>query len=84
MTLKERIHAEITAAMDEIEGNDKVGALVVTGAPPAFAASRRETQPEGGVSTSRPPSSMRSGRSTSRSRISYAGEVAGRIVKQPG
>ncbi|MFM8836653.1 MAG: enoyl-CoA hydratase [Actinomycetota bacterium] len=30
--------ADITAAMDEIEGDQKVGALVVTGAPPAFCA----------------------------------------------
>jgi len=29
---------EITAAMDEIEGNEKIGALVVTGAAPAFCA----------------------------------------------
>ena len=35
-TLTAPMVAEITAAMDEIEGNDKIGALVVTGAAPAF------------------------------------------------
>jgi len=29
---------EITAAMDDIEGDESVGAIVVTGAPPAFCA----------------------------------------------
>jgi enoyl-CoA hydratase len=37
-TLTGPMVAEITAAMDEIEGNDKIGALVVTGAAPAFCA----------------------------------------------
>ena len=37
-TLTAPMVAEITAAMDEIEGNDKIGALVVTGAAPAFCA----------------------------------------------
>ena len=37
-TLTAPMVAEITAAMDEIEGKDKVGALVVTGAAPAFCA----------------------------------------------
>ncbi len=29
---------QITAAMDDIEGNESIGAIVVTGAPPAFCA----------------------------------------------
>ena len=37
-TLTAPMVAEITAAMDEIEGNEKIGALVVTGASPAFCA----------------------------------------------
>ena len=37
-TLTAPMVAEITAAMDEIEGNEKIGALVVTGAAPAFCA----------------------------------------------
>ena len=37
-TLTGPMVAEITAAMDEIEGNEKIGALVVTGAAPAFCA----------------------------------------------
>ena len=37
-TLTGPMVAEITSAMDEIEGNDKIGALVVTGAAPAFCA----------------------------------------------
>jgi enoyl-CoA hydratase len=37
-TLTGPMVSEITAAMDEIEGNEKIGALVVTGAAPAFCA----------------------------------------------
>ncbi|MEY3588901.1 MAG: hypothetical protein RJA47_1497 [Actinomycetota bacterium] len=37
-TLTAPMVSEITAAMDEIEGNEKIGALVVTGAAPAFCA----------------------------------------------
>ena len=37
-TLTAPMVAEIIAAMDEIEADDGVGALVVTGAPPAFCA----------------------------------------------
>ena len=37
-TLTAPMVAEITAAMDEIEGNERIGALVVTGAAPAFCA----------------------------------------------
>ena len=37
-TLTAPMVAEITAAMDEIEADTSVGALVVTGAPPAFCA----------------------------------------------
>lgn len=37
-TLTAPMVAEITAAMDEIEANPEVGALVVTGAAPAFCA----------------------------------------------
>ena len=37
-TLTGPMVAEITAAMDEIEGNEKIGAVVVTGAAPAFCA----------------------------------------------
>jgi enoyl-CoA hydratase len=37
-TLTAAMVAEIVAAMDDIEGDDGVGALVVTGAPPAFCA----------------------------------------------
>ena len=37
-TLTAPMVAEITAAMDDIEGNEKIGALVVTGAAPAFCA----------------------------------------------
>ena len=37
-TLTAPMVAEITSAMDEIEGNEKIGALVVTGAAPAFCA----------------------------------------------
>lgn len=37
-TLTAPMVADIIAAMDEIEGNDGVGALVVTGAAPAFCA----------------------------------------------
>lgn len=32
------MNAEITSAMDEIEGDESVGAVVVTGEPPAFCA----------------------------------------------
>jgi len=37
-TLTAPMVAEIVAAMDDIEANDAVGAVVVTGAPPAFCA----------------------------------------------
>jgi enoyl-CoA hydratase len=37
-TLTQPMVEEITAAMDEIEGNEGIGALVVTGAAPAFCA----------------------------------------------
>jgi enoyl-CoA hydratase len=37
-TLTAAMVAEITAAMDEIEGDEAIGALIVTGAPPAFCA----------------------------------------------
>ena len=37
-TLTAPMVADITAAMDEIEGNPEIGALVVTGAAPAFCA----------------------------------------------
>ena len=37
-TLTAPMVEEIIAAMDEIEGDDGVGAIVVTGAPPAFCA----------------------------------------------
>ncbi|MGA1006350.1 MAG: enoyl-CoA hydratase-related protein [Ilumatobacteraceae bacterium] len=37
-TLTAPMVAEITAAMDRIEGDSAVGAIVVTGAPPAFCA----------------------------------------------
>jgi len=37
-TLTASMVEEITAAMDEIEGDESIGALVVTGAPPAFCA----------------------------------------------
>ncbi|HEY4332938.1 MAG TPA: enoyl-CoA hydratase [Ilumatobacteraceae bacterium] len=37
-TLTAPMVAEILAAMDEIESDDGIGALVVTGAPPAFCA----------------------------------------------
>jgi enoyl-CoA hydratase len=37
-TLTGPMVAEIIAAMDEIEANEAIGALVVTGAPPAFCA----------------------------------------------
>ncbi len=37
-TLTAPMVADITAAMDEIEGDESIGALVVTGAPPAFCA----------------------------------------------
>jgi enoyl-CoA hydratase len=37
-TLTEPMVAEIVAAMDEAESNSAVGAVVVTGAPPAFCA----------------------------------------------
>ena len=37
-TLTAPMVAEIVAAMDEVEGDDRVGAVVVTGAPPAFCA----------------------------------------------
>ena len=37
-TLTAPMVADITAAMDEIEGNPEVGALIVTGAAPAFCA----------------------------------------------
>jgi enoyl-CoA hydratase len=37
-TMTAPLVAEIQAAMDEVEAGDSVGALVVTGAPPAFCA----------------------------------------------
>src|SRR4029077_9734161 len=37
-TLTAAMVAEIIAAMDGIEGDESVGAIVVTGAPPAFCA----------------------------------------------
>jgi enoyl-CoA hydratase len=37
-TLTAPMVAEIVAAMDDIEGDESIGALVVTGAPPAFCA----------------------------------------------
>ncbi|MGI9646258.1 MAG: enoyl-CoA hydratase-related protein, partial [Ilumatobacteraceae bacterium] len=37
-TLTAPMVAEILAAMDEFEGDGAVGAIVVTGAPPAFCA----------------------------------------------
>jgi enoyl-CoA hydratase len=37
-TLTAEMVADITAAMDDIEHDDTIGALVVTGAPPAFCA----------------------------------------------
>ena len=37
-TLTAAMVADITAAMDEIEGDEAIGALIVTGAPPAFCA----------------------------------------------
>jgi enoyl-CoA hydratase len=37
-TLTAPMVADILAAMDEIEADDRVGAIVVTGAPPAFCA----------------------------------------------
>ncbi len=37
-TLTAPMVADITAAMDEIEGDGSIGALVVTGTPPAFCA----------------------------------------------
>lgn len=37
-TLTAPMVADITAAMDEIEGDESIGALVVTGTPPAFCA----------------------------------------------
>ncbi|HEY4608753.1 MAG TPA: enoyl-CoA hydratase [Ilumatobacteraceae bacterium] len=37
-TLTAPMVEEITAAMDDIEGDESVGAIVVTGAPPAFCA----------------------------------------------
>ena len=37
-TLTAPMVAEILAAMDAIEADDAIGALVVTGAPPAFCA----------------------------------------------
>jgi len=37
-TLTAAMVADITAAMDEIEADESIGALIVTGAPPAFCA----------------------------------------------
>jgi enoyl-CoA hydratase len=37
-TLTAAMVEEITAAMDDIEGDETIGAIVVTGAPPAFCA----------------------------------------------
>ena len=37
-TMTAEMVAEITAAMDDAEANPKVGAIVVTGAAPAFCA----------------------------------------------
>jgi enoyl-CoA hydratase len=40
-TLTDEMVGEILAAMDEVEGDPGVGAIVVTGAPPAFCAGAR-------------------------------------------